>query len=316
MVDGVTHRVSAVCPHLGGVLGWNDAERSWDCPLHGSRFTAEGTLLEGPATRDLTRGLMTFPRKFVHLLFTCIVNSVLYHPSRRLPILLAALLGLSLTACGSDYPFGPEQEAAALRANSDLRGTITGSGSSAQGPAMDGWISGFGTLHSQVQLQYSPDGSGAGRGALLADAVQFAGSDAYLNDEELEESREVCGPDGAFNIPAYVAPISIAFNLPGITELDLDAQRSPASSWARSPPGTIRQSPTRTPTSICRTCGSHRSAGPTIQEPPKTSQTTCTRWSPTSGKRSGRHLGPASWRTKTPKATQGLSARCPAPRAP
>ncbi|MHA7276986.1 FAD-dependent oxidoreductase [Arthrobacter sp. HLT1-21] len=56
VVDGVTHRVSVVCPHLGGVLGWNDAERSWDCPLHGSRFTADGTLLEGPATRDLTPG--------------------------------------------------------------------------------------------------------------------------------------------------------------------------------------------------------------------------------------------------------------------
>lgn len=163
-------------------------------------------------------------RKFVHLVFTCIVNIVLSHPMRRFPLPIVALLGLSLTACGSDYPLGPEQEAAALRANSDLRGTITGAGSSAQGPAMDGWISGFGTLHSQVQLQYSPDGSGAGRGALLADAVQFAGSDAYLNDEELEESREVCGPDGAFNIPTYVAPISIAFNLPGITELDLDAQ--------------------------------------------------------------------------------------------
>ena len=43
-------------------------------------------------------------------------------------------------------------------------------------------------------------------------------------DDELEESREVCGPDGAFNIPAYVAPISIAFNLPGIEELNLDAE--------------------------------------------------------------------------------------------
>ncbi|WP_026553227.1 FAD-dependent oxidoreductase [Arthrobacter sp. H20] len=56
VVDGITHRVSAICPHLGGVLGWNDAERSWDCPLHGSRFTADGTLLEGPATRDLAKG--------------------------------------------------------------------------------------------------------------------------------------------------------------------------------------------------------------------------------------------------------------------
>ncbi|MGQ4618685.1 FAD-dependent oxidoreductase [Nocardia sp. R7R-8] len=53
-VDGVTHRVSAVCPHLYGIVGWNDAERTWDCPLHGSRFAADGTLLEGPATSSLT----------------------------------------------------------------------------------------------------------------------------------------------------------------------------------------------------------------------------------------------------------------------
>jgi glycine/D-amino acid oxidase-like deaminating enzyme/nitrite reductase/ring-hydroxylating ferredoxin subunit len=52
-VDGQTHRVSAVCPHLGGIVSWNDAEKSWDCPLHGSRFAADGTLLEGPATRGL-----------------------------------------------------------------------------------------------------------------------------------------------------------------------------------------------------------------------------------------------------------------------
>lgn len=52
-VDGRTHRMSAVCPHLGGIVRWNEAERSWDCPLHGSRFAADGTLLEGPATRPL-----------------------------------------------------------------------------------------------------------------------------------------------------------------------------------------------------------------------------------------------------------------------
>ncbi|MBK0418995.1 FAD-dependent oxidoreductase [Leucobacter sp. CSA1] len=52
-VDGVQCRVSGVCTHLGGVLNWNAAERSWDCPLHGSRFSARGELLEGPAVRDL-----------------------------------------------------------------------------------------------------------------------------------------------------------------------------------------------------------------------------------------------------------------------
>lgn len=54
-VDGQTQKVSAHCTHLGAVLGWNDAERSWDCPLHGSRFTADGHVLEGPATTPLKR---------------------------------------------------------------------------------------------------------------------------------------------------------------------------------------------------------------------------------------------------------------------
>ena len=52
-VAGQTHRVDAVCPHLGGILAWNDSDLTWDCPLHGSRFTADGHRIEGPALRDL-----------------------------------------------------------------------------------------------------------------------------------------------------------------------------------------------------------------------------------------------------------------------
>ncbi|PNI08514.1 FAD-dependent oxidoreductase [Arthrobacter sp. AFG7.2] len=52
-VAGTTCKLSAVCTHMGGILHWNDSELTWDCPLHGSRFTNEGKLLEGPATKDL-----------------------------------------------------------------------------------------------------------------------------------------------------------------------------------------------------------------------------------------------------------------------
>ncbi|MFF7291286.1 FAD-dependent oxidoreductase [Microbacterium sp. NPDC008134] len=52
-VDGVTRAVDAICPHLGGVLAWNDAECTWDCPLHASRFAPDGTRIEGPALKDL-----------------------------------------------------------------------------------------------------------------------------------------------------------------------------------------------------------------------------------------------------------------------
>ncbi len=44
------------CPHMGCALKWNEAENTWDCPCHGSRFTKEGRLLDDPATKDMKRG--------------------------------------------------------------------------------------------------------------------------------------------------------------------------------------------------------------------------------------------------------------------
>jgi len=51
--DGELHAVSAACTHMGCLLEWNAAERSWDCPCHGSRFDVTGDVLDGPATRPL-----------------------------------------------------------------------------------------------------------------------------------------------------------------------------------------------------------------------------------------------------------------------
>ncbi|WP_313812963.1 phosphate ABC transporter substrate-binding protein PstS [Glutamicibacter sp.] len=136
-----------------------------------------------------------------------------------------SIAALALTACGSDNPTGAATAAPAegASAGAGVSGTLTGIGASSQNSAMEAWINGFKAENAQANVQYSPDGSGAGRKAFLAGGAQFAGSDAYLKDEEKDQAKQVCGPDGAFNIPAYVSPIAVAFNLDGVDSLNLNA---------------------------------------------------------------------------------------------
>ncbi|CCQ97617.1 putative Rieske 2Fe-2S iron-sulfur protein yhfW [[Clostridium] ultunense Esp] len=53
---GTLHLVNTTCPHMGCELNWNSAERSWDCPCHGSRFTYKGEIIEGPSVKPLRAG--------------------------------------------------------------------------------------------------------------------------------------------------------------------------------------------------------------------------------------------------------------------
>ena len=54
-LDGTLHCVSSTCTHLGCQVAFNTAERTWDCPCHGSRFDVDGHVLQGPAVEDLAR---------------------------------------------------------------------------------------------------------------------------------------------------------------------------------------------------------------------------------------------------------------------
>ena len=142
---------------------------------------------------------------------------------RNSAIAVIAAGALALTACGSDNATNTAQSATPSAAAVKVTGTLTGIGSSAQGAAMDVWKTNFASANQGANVQYSPDGSGAGRKAIIDGSAQFAGSDAYLKDEEMTAAQAKCGPDGALNIPVYISPIAVAFNLPDVKDLKLDA---------------------------------------------------------------------------------------------
>lgn len=140
---------------------------------------------------------------------------------------LTALAGLALVACGDDNPtarLDPDDVGAPGSGGGDLSGTLTGSGSSAQESAMTAWIAGYQGVQPDVTVHYDSIGSGGGRENIIAGATDFAGSDAYLDEEEREQVRDSCGPKGAMNLPVYISPIAIPYNLPGVDSLQLSPE--------------------------------------------------------------------------------------------
>jgi len=142
----------------------------------------------------------------------------------------AAALTLLLSACSasnettktSSSSAAPVTTAAAPVAV-PLSGSIAGAGSSAQASAMEAWIAGIGATSPALKIAYDPVGSGGGRTQFLAGATQWAGSDSALSADEYKTALTPCGPTGAINLPVYVSPIAVIFNVDGVTTLNLDA---------------------------------------------------------------------------------------------
>ncbi|WP_307042116.1 phosphate ABC transporter substrate-binding protein PstS [Agromyces ramosus] len=107
---------------------------------------------------------------------------------------------------------------------SALSGTLDAAGSSAQGAAQDAWVAGFQRANGSVTINYDPAGSGAGREQFIVGAVGYAGSDSALSREEVDGPLARCTEEsGAIDLPVYLSPIVLAYNIEGVDRLQLDA---------------------------------------------------------------------------------------------
>jgi phosphate transport system substrate-binding protein len=134
---------------------------------------------------------------------------------------VAALGGLVVFAAN----YVPSNERHLAHADVEqLSGTLVGSGSSAQQAAMQGWTAGFTGVQPEVVVAYDPVGSGGGREQFLAGGTDFAGSDAALDEAELAQAEERCNGSGVFELPNYISPIAVVYNLDGVDELNLSPE--------------------------------------------------------------------------------------------
>ena len=111
----------------------------------------------------------------------------------------------ALTACGRDAG------AADPNASSDLVGEIRGAGATSQSDAQDAWMNTFMGANLRATVDYAGGGSGAGRTKLIEGAVDFAGTDTPMTADEISRIG------GAVELPLYISPIAVAYNLPGFT---------------------------------------------------------------------------------------------------
>ncbi|MEO7350047.1 MAG: phosphate ABC transporter substrate-binding protein PstS [Terrimesophilobacter sp.] len=130
---------------------------------------------------------------------------------------IAVVSTIVLSACGANENPQPDSSAA-------FSGELNGGGASSQSSASDAWIAAFQTANPNVTINYSPDGSGAGRKAFMSGGVSYAGSDSALSAEELTQKFAACAAgSGALDLPVYISPIALIFNIDGVDTLNLDS---------------------------------------------------------------------------------------------
>jgi phosphate transport system substrate-binding protein len=135
---------------------------------------------------------------------------------RRVALPVAAVLavGLTLTACGDKSSSG---------SGSSGGGTLTGGGSTAQAVAQQTWRADYQKAHSGTTINYEEVGSGTGVTNFLSKAYAFGGSDAILTTDQLTQAKQTCGAD-AIEVPAYVSPLAVIYNLKGVDKLNLSGE--------------------------------------------------------------------------------------------
>jgi phosphate transport system substrate-binding protein len=127
---------------------------------------------------------------------------------------------LLLAGCGAANESGGSSGGAAPSNGDTVSGTISGAGASTQQAATQAWVAGFQDTNPDATINYDPSGSGAGRTQFEGGGVDFAGSDSYITGDEIKKAQSRCNGDYV-EVPVYVSPIAIVYNLQGVTDLQL-----------------------------------------------------------------------------------------------
>lgn len=143
--------------------------------------------------------------------------------SRKALTATAALaLTFSMAACGAGNEGGDSSSGEGGDASS-AAGTIKGAGASSMEKAQNEWIAKFTEEAPDATVEYAPDGSGTGREKFINGAVNFAGTDSAMDDEEMASAKEKGCTGETIQFPVYVSPIAVAYNLKDVEDLNLSA---------------------------------------------------------------------------------------------